>query len=79
MSHLVTNPRELQEELWEKRDRWAEVYFETGELIIPVWMLLISIRERLCDGAADDGKMSPGAVDAYYDLQPLQEEFVMGD
>lgn len=67
-------------ELRENSKRWAQVYFETGELIIPAWALLIQIRQRLCDGAANDGVMSPGAADAWCTtLKDLQDEFVMAD
>ena len=67
------------QERWEAHKDWAKVYFETGELIIPAWEVVVRVRQRLCDGANDDGELSDGAAAAYYDLQPIQEELEMGE
>jgi hypothetical protein len=67
------------EERWKLHARWPEIYFETGELILPAWELVIRIREGLCRGAKGDGVMSPGAAEAWFNLAPLQDELVMGE
>jgi hypothetical protein len=77
--HTKANEIPSGQKLWDSYGGWANTYYQTGELGIPVWALLVRVRQRLCDGAANDGVMSPGAAEAWYDLAPIQEEFVMGE
>jgi hypothetical protein len=56
---------------------WHEVYFFSGELLIEPWEIIVRVRNAIVRGAADDGQMSWGAVDAWYDLGELQTELMM--
>lgn len=60
-------------------EHWDRAYFygaDDSPFPIEPWMLIARVRLRLADGAAGDGVMSPGAVDAWYNLAPIQEKLM---
>jgi len=63
-------------------NNWHKVYFDDaydGDLPIEPWILVARVRFRLPDGAAKDGVMSPGAVDAWYSLEPIQKSLMTSE
>lgn len=55
---------------------WHEVYFSTGELTLHPWEIIVRVRNAMCRGAADNGEMSAGAVDAWFGLGLLQKRLI---
>ena len=57
---------------------WAQGNFLMGELLKkPAWQILVDARVALTKGAGNDGQMSDGAVQAYFELGNFQDRLIM--
>lgn len=59
---------------------WCPIFFTSGGfLVIEPWEIIIRVRQAICRGAANDGRMSPGGVQSWFDLERLQNQLMLED
>lgn len=57
---------------------WPKAYFTFGVLTLEPWEILARIKARLTDGGNADGEMAPEDVQAWWDLDRIQNQLMEG-
>lgn len=57
---------------------WSKAYFTFGVLTLEPWEILARIKARLTDGGNADGEMRPEDVQAWWDLDRIQNQLMEG-